>query len=219
MTVVWLSYEVLPIIRTGTGLLPVGGCVELVITTSNQSCTLLAVNSLKSSKEVEEIPLIRYEYHYIFMQRFSEEIFNTADTDRGISDAVVVLLLFGVAVIAVALIAIFVFGLIPGDAAPTASLEFSQTSENPDTVTIYHAGGDDLPEGTLLRPGGSIEISGVQGISADTNGDAVLEESFEAGQEIEVTLTDGDAGDRLSVVYDGSVIGNFDLNYDYDHGQ
>lgn len=135
---------------------------------------------------------------------FSSRGDDAVDSDRGMSDAVVVLLLIGVAVIAVALIAVFVFGLVPtGDDAPTASLQFTQSADDNTTVTVYHGGGDDLPVGTTVEGTGAIDIDNVEDLGGLT-----------PGNEATITLSAGDAGDTLSIVYEGSVIGSYDLQYD-----
>jgi hypothetical protein len=121
-------------------------------------------------------------------------------TDRGISDAVVVLLLIGVGVVAVALIGGFVFDLVPGDTSVTASLSFEQ---NEGTVTVFHDGGDELPEDTVARGTGEISIVDDDELEGLTPGEAA-----------NVTLESGNEGDQFSVVYEDTVINQFELTED-----
>ena len=121
-------------------------------------------------------------------------------SDRGLSDAVTVLLLIGIAVIAVGLLAVFVFDLVPtGQDSVQASLDFNQENE---TITVFHEGGDQLPDD----------------VTVETTGDAVVDEhalgGLSSGQEGTITLSDGTEGDRISVVYGGTIIDSFDLTHD-----
>lgn len=124
--------------------------------------------------------------------------------DRGQSEAVAVLLLIGVAVVVVALIAVFVFDLVPTSDTPTASLQFEQSGDGNEIVTIYHGGGDELPDNVVIELTGNLALE-----NSETAHDEL--EGLRPGQEAVIELSAGDAGDRISIVYDGSVIASYDL--------
>lgn len=133
---------------------------------------------------------------------------NSSGSDRGMSEAVVVLLLIGIAVIVVALIALFVFDLVPtGGETVQANLQFTQTSDEPGQVTIYHGGGDPLPDGTNMTAGGDIVFNDSTALVGQLSG-------LSPGEEVVIQLDEGLQGDRMSVVYEGTVIENFQLLYD-----
>lgn len=120
--------------------------------------------------------------------------------DRALSEAVTVLLLIGVAVIAVGLISVFVFDVVPtGQDSVQASLDFDQEGENNETVTVFHSGGDELPDNVEVETTGTAEVA-----DHDLAG-------LSSGQEGTITLTDGNEDDRVSVVVGGSIVGSFDL--------
>ena len=120
-------------------------------------------------------------------------------SDRGLSDAVTVLLLIGIAVIAVGLLAVFVFDLVPtGQDSVQASLDFDQDN---DTITVFHEGGDQLPDDVTVEATGAAQNN----VTVHTLG------GISSGQEGTITLSAGTEGDRISVVYDGTIIDSFDL--------
>lgn len=127
-----------------------------------------------------------------------------AQKDRGQSEAVTVLLLIGVAVIVVALIAVFMFDIIPTDGSTTAALEFEQSGDNDELITIYHGGGDAIPDNVV------IELTGEASLEDPGEAQGALE-GLSPGQEAEIALDSGDAGDRISIVHDGSVIASYEL--------
>ena len=129
------------------------------------------------------------------------QVSNFRSTDRALSDVVTVLLLIGVAVIAVGLIAVFVFDVVPtGQDSVQASLDFNQTGENNEIVTVFHNGGDQLPDNVEVELTGDGEVE-----SHDLDG-------LSSGQEGEITISsNAEAGDRLSVVVGGSIVGSYDL--------
>lgn len=117
------------------------------------------------------------------------------------SEAVVVLLLIGVAVIVVALIAVFVFDAVPsGDDSPTAALSFDQDN---DTITVFHRNGDDLPS--------DLVVEGTGNITGISHTDLI---GLGPGQDGVITITDGSEGDRISIVVGDTVVGTFELTSD-----
>lgn len=134
----------------------------------------------------------------------NQSIAQEEEKDRGQSEAVTVLLLIGVAVIVVALIAIFMFDIIPTDDQTTAALEFEQTGDDDEYITIYHGGGDAIPDNVV------IELTGEGELVNSSEAQEALE-GLTPGQEAEITLSDGDAGDRISIVHEGTVIASYEL--------
>lgn len=129
-------------------------------------------------------------------------VFDSDDEhERGMSEAVVVLLLIGIAVIVVALIAVFVFDAIPsGDDGTTAALSFEQ---NNDTITVFHGNGDDLPSDLTVEGTGNITGISHDGLTG-----------LSPGQEGVINITEGSEGDRLSIVVGDTVVGMFELTSD-----
>lgn len=126
------------------------------------------------------------------------------EEDRGLSDAVTVLLLIGIAVIAVGLIGVFVFDLIPtGGDSVQASLDFDQTGDDPANVSVFHAGGDPLPNDVTVETTGDANVTSIGELGG-----------LSSGQEAIVELDDGNEDDRISVVHRGSVIASFELFHD-----
>jgi flagellin-like protein len=79
--------------------------------------------------------------------------------DRAVSPVIGVILMVAITVILAAVIASFVLGLGPSEAAPSAQFEFEETSTGPVQVTITHTTGDKIEAQYLYVRGSGVDGS------------------------------------------------------------
>jgi archaeal type IV pilus assembly protein PilA len=118
--------------------------------------------------------------------------------DRGVSPVIGVILMVAITVILAAVIGAFVLGLgddLGNSAGPQASLSFDQDA---DTLTVNHNGGDTLSESAT-----------VEGSATVSNGENV--QGLSPGDTIELTISDGEEGQTVNIVDEGTVVSSFEL--------
>ena len=133
-------------------------------------------------------------------------LLSDSDDSRAVSPVIGVILMVAITVILAAVIGTFVLGL--GDqveSAPHASFSFD-LDESSDTLTVSHRGGDTIDES-------DIEVRGLSSNPTVFDGS-----SFSAGESRDISLTDGDEGDTVNIVYisDGSetILGTYTIPED-----
>ena len=129
--------------------------------------------------------------------------------DDAVSPVIGVILMVAITVILAAVIASFVLGLGPGEAAPTASFDFEGGE---DQISVTHSTGDKIAASDLSvsydGPAGSAEFdfTGARVDSGSTGslGSAPGVSEVSSGNTLTLNVPDGNSGDYdVSVIYDG----------------
>ncbi|MFC7131904.1 MULTISPECIES: type IV pilin N-terminal domain-containing protein [Salinibaculum] len=125
------------------------------------------------------------------------------DDDSAVSPVIGVILMVAITVILAAVIASFVLGLGPSEAAPSAQFEFETNSTNSSYVDISHQSGDKIDASTLYTRG-TLNGSDVHWSNNSSSGayitDAISGDEVASGDRI--TVDAGTQDWELTVVWE-----------------